>query len=78
VEQAADRDSAGEVVADLHGLAGSGHVDLDGLLLQVLQRGRVNPQPLLHAPGQDDGDRAAVKQFPDVGGLDPGVLHVAG
>ena len=45
VEQAADRDSAGEVVVDLHGLAGFSHVDLDGPLLQVLQRGRVSPRP---------------------------------
>jgi hypothetical protein len=76
VEQSADRDGASKVVVDLHCLAGFGHVDPDGPLLQVLQGGRVNPQPLLHAPGQDDGDRAAVQQLPDIDGPDArGMAH---
>src|SRR5262249_46044982 len=49
---------------------------LDGSLLQVPQRIRVDVQLLIHAEGQDHDGRAVVKQLFNVGDLD--TRHVPG
>ena len=70
MEQPRDRRAVRQVVVDPDRLSRLGYLRRDGPRGQELQRARIDLQPPVHAPGQDDHLGAVCQKFLYVNGLD--------